>query len=232
MEIIDTLSRGIQPLWINEGDHTIIPPKQPGILTVKGSAEIPKDRLNISDLYCTQTDLRHADVLPSISRLVRDGGILNHVTVAKHLEKQTSIDTEPHLVVIAKGFEDGRRYVWDGHHRLLGIWNAGRKFLYPEEFLFMAADYKLCSSIRYDLGFVTPYDPKSEVRSSNFAAFKGKILKMALELGEDVATDEIHKSKSIYSSPRKVNTIPELHELYKSHFEKNQTSSRLQENHE
>jgi len=68
---------------------------------------------------------------------------------------------------------------------------------------------KIGNLYRFDLGFVTPFDPRIEVRSGNFGPFKSHILSLA-EKSEDEARKEILSKKHLYSSPRTVFTVDDI----------------------
>lgn len=70
--------------------------------------------------------------------------------------------TAPPLVVVVR-YDDGKHYVHDGHHRVLAIYCGGRDVLYKEEYEFAEGTFKECNSIIWEQGFVTPFDPRTEV---------------------------------------------------------------------
>lgn len=103
------------------------------------------------------------------------------------------------------------KYLWDGHHRVVAIWLGGRDVLYPSECLIVSnSTYELTSKIRWHLGFVTPFDPRIEVRSSNFAPFKANVLSLSMSGRRKEAEEHVLASRAVYCSPRTVHTVEQL----------------------
>lgn len=78
-------------------------------------------------------------------------------------------------------FEDGKLYVRDGHHRVCAAIIVGIDSLLDCEYEveeFKYADY-MCENLRN--GFLTPFDPRTQCRLSNFFDFKNQ----ATQLLED-----------------------------------------------
>lgn len=62
---------------------------------------------------------------------------------------------QPPLVSVARFVEDPEKlYVYDGHHRMIAIWLAGRKILLGDEFEFVEGSYAKCRKIDWDEKFV------------------------------------------------------------------------------
>jgi len=102
--------------------------------------------LMIESLIITQTGIRHLENLKPMADFVSQGG--------KFLN--------PPLVVIVR-YDDHQHYVHDGHHRLLAMYCGGRDILFKDEYEYVEGSFDKCSKVLWDKGFVTPFDPRTEV---------------------------------------------------------------------
>lgn len=74
--------------------------------------------------------------------------------------------------------------------------------------------YDFTARIRWEVGFVTPFDPRIEVRTSNFFHFKTEMLRLGESGQIEEAEARILASKDIYVAPRTLRTIAELAALH------------------
>lgn len=111
--------------------------------------------------------------------------------------------------------EDGKLFVHDGHHRSMAVYLSGRDYLKPSEYLLSPITYRALGSVNFDAGYVTPYDPRTEMRLSDFRIFK----KTARQLRDDLSnphreTDAmtyITENRPLYCiTHRPYETIPEM----------------------
>lgn len=157
--------------------------------------------LQLSDLKLTQSSLRMEDQIEDMVELVANGGRFNLERVTYHAKKYGS---RPLLIAINK-FEDGELYVRDGHHRVGSIWLAGREFLYDDEYVFEYYTYKEFDEINFDMSYVTPFDPRYEVRFGDFGPFRRETMRIYNELGEAKALKYIENNRHLYCSKREPN---------------------------
>ncbi|ELR23573.1 uncharacterized protein ACA1_071950 [Acanthamoeba castellanii str. Neff] len=70
---------------------------------------------------------------------------------------------------------DERLYVWDGHHRVAAIHLGGRDHLLPEEYSTMRCNFKFAQTVSFATWFLTPFDPRTEIRVPEFGSFKNEV---------------------------------------------------------
>lgn len=168
--------------------------------TTQGSVASESDSrtIPISDLVVTQYGYRDDAGVMEMMAYVKAGGDFN----AKPLISLFSLD-------------DGRLYIHDGHHRSMAIYLSGRSYLKPSEYAISPFTFKQLQTANFDTGYVTPYDPRVEMRKSDFRIFK----KTTKQIYEDQANpnrekdalDYIRNNRSLYTIPhRPYETIPEM----------------------
>ena len=134
--------------------------------------------LNTDDLIVTQESIRDEGKLERmLSFLTVNGGKTWTMEIMQWYCKEHPGEKDPSLIVITE-FEDGTRFIHDGHHRVLAALIAGRNFLSDLEYVIWKFKYSQYMEINFDKGFVTPFDPRTEVRLADFGNFK----KNAMEL--------------------------------------------------
>lgn len=112
-------------------------------------------------------------------------------------------------------FEDGQKYVHDGHHRVASIFEGGRDFLRKDEYVehsFVYSTYLESNRNAFENQFFTPFDPRIETRLPDFKAFKETALKMHQKgISEQELADWIRLNKSQYCCRRdNVRSISDL----------------------
>lgn len=162
-----------------------------------GSESVGK-MIPISELVVTQYGYRDDAGILEMEAYVKAGGEFN----AKPLISLFSLD-------------DGRLYIHDGHHRSMAIYLSGRSYLNPTEYAISPFTFKQLQTANFETGYVTPYDPRVEMRKSDFRIFK----KTARQIYDDMtnpnrkndALDYILKNRPLYTIPhRPYETIPEM----------------------
>jgi hypothetical protein len=159
-------------------------------------------KMLIDELKVTQSGIRDTDQLLEMIKFVKEGGIFT----PEVLEKNYKGVSVPKKIAISI-FPDGEKFIHDGHTRTLAIYLGGRHELHEEEFIkqnWLYEDY-LTSSI--DAGWVTPFDPRKEVRLPDFFEFKNEALS-----AESFFTYYafIKENRHRYCLPREVNHIADL----------------------
>lgn len=151
--------------------------------------------IKIKDLKITQYGLRNRGQLQGMIDFVRGGGCFN---------KQSLLIPGP-LVQLAV-FEDGEVYIADGHHRIAAMIMAGREEMFDEEYTTVNWKYSEYTDINLNCGWVTPFDPRVELRIADYAEYKADISKVSLF----EAKEFIRTNKAMYVVPKKISTISEL----------------------
>lgn len=91
-------------------------------------------------------------------------------------------------------------YIWDGHHRVAAIFMGGRQELEPSEYTVMICNFEFATTVHLAKWFVTPFDPRTEIRVCDLGPFK------------DQVADLLHKKKK--SKDEVVKFIMENKERY------------------
>ena len=125
--------------------------------------------LQLDTLGIMHDEIRHKHQVVEMSWFVRDGLFWTRDVLRAHADKHhTPI---PHPIAIAR-FPDGRMMIRDGHHRCLATYIGGRAYLRHDEYTVETYTYEMYAEINFEVGFVTPFDPRTEVRVPDFTAFR------------------------------------------------------------
>lgn len=144
-----------------------------------------RDRiLKISNLIVTQNDLRNWNRCQELADEVKSGKIWS--------------DGFTRINILQA--EDGSKYVMDGHHRVTACVLGGREKLYSTEYQMSYVSYDMFNSINWLKGWVTPFDPRDEVRLADFQTFKKEIL--TSEKSRDLLEKEIWANYNLYKTAR------------------------------
>ena len=169
--------------------------------------------LELEALQVTQDLIRDHEQIDPMVEHVRSGGFFTK-EVLEGFAKERGLKTAP-LAQISE-FEDGQQFIHDGHHRIVSIWLGGRKYISDDEYEIKKWEYKNYSDIvflRPDggwLGWVTPYDPRTEVRVPDTADFKKHTYNIFHDIGEAEARVFVKDNKVSYVKPRIIKTVPAL----------------------
>jgi hypothetical protein len=169
--------------------------------------------LKLETLQVTQ-DLRDYKQIDSMIAHVQSGGLFTK-DVLEGFAKEQGLKTSP-LIQISE-FEDGQRFIHDGHHRIVSIWLGEREHINDDEYEiknWKYQDYLDVAFLKSDgdwLGWVTPYDPRTEVRMADLADFKKCVHDIFYDAGgEAAARNFIANNKMLYVKPRIIKTVPSL----------------------
>jgi len=163
--------------------------------------------LQIDQLIPTQDTIRIVDQLRPMARYVRSGGRWT-AEALKGWATERNVRTAP-MIAISR-FPDGVLMVHDGHHRVVATYLGGRHFLHDDEYIITDWTYELYLEINPAQWWVTPFDPRTEVRLGDFADFKRE----AMELANDPKALEafIMANRHRYMQTRTFNSIKDLAE--------------------
>jgi hypothetical protein len=125
---------------------------------------------------------------------VRAGGIYS-------LPLDSSTNTARQRCILIERVADGTLYVADGLHRVVSVL-LGRNppLLWPKEFTVREVTYQMYAEIDPAGGWITPFDPRIEVRFANLATFKRDVSDI-IKGGSDPSAF-IRSHKHLYCRPR------------------------------
>ena len=165
----------------------------------------------LSDLLVMQSDLRHWDDLSSMIEYVKGGGFWTAEYLSDYAKSKSLPRVSP--LISVSSFEDNSDFVHDGHHRCVATWLGGRNYLRDDEFNLTEWKYKDYLEIAPENNWYTPFDPKTHVRTADFAAFK-KEARERFKSDVNVALDWLYKNLDQFRTPRTIHTVPELANLF------------------
>jgi hypothetical protein len=131
--------------------------------------------LQLDTLGIMHDEIRHKHQVVKMSWLVRDGLFWTRDVLRAHADKHHT--PVPQLIAIAR-FPDGRMMIRDGHHRCLATYIGGRAYLRHDEYIVETYTYEMYAEINFEAGFVTPFDPRTEVRVPDFTAFRQEVFRL------------------------------------------------------
>src|SRR5215813_1415080 len=167
--------------------------------------------LQLDTLGIMHDEIRHKHQVVAMSWLVRDGLFWTRDVLRAHADKHHT--PVPRPIAIAR-FPDGRMMIRDGHHRCLATYIGGRAYLRHDEYVVEEYTYEMYTEINFEAGFVTPFDPRTEVRVSDLTEFRQEVFRLyARDPAE--ARMFIRQNKARYARPRRCNTLVQLAEHWR-----------------
>jgi hypothetical protein len=166
-------------------------------------------KLKIADLLVTQNILRNFRQIDGMVEHVDGSGLWTAQTL-----NEFNKDSKGHLIAISE-FPDKSRYIRDGHHRCFATLLSGREHLADSEYVITPMTYEQYMSVNFDVGWVTPFDPRHEVRLSDFMDFKQLAMYMRSDHSDEEVIDFIKQNKFKYMCPRSIHTVAEMFDVYK-----------------
>lgn len=165
-------------------------------------------RLQLDSLGIMHDEIRHVHQVVEMARLVRDGLFWNRDVLHAYADAH-GIPMAP-LIAIAH-FPDDWLMIRDGHHRCLATYLGGRTSLRPDEYRIEEYTYEMYAEINFEAGFVTPFDPRAEVRLPDFGSFRQEVFRLYAGSPEAAVTF-IRHNKSRYARPRRYYTLAQMAE--------------------
>lgn len=99
-------------------------------------------------------------------------------------------------------FEDGKRYIRDGHHRCAHAFLAGKTHLEPGEYVIEDYTYDIWTHPSIENKFYTPHDPRTEIRIADFKHHNDAVTRIITIDGQDAALEYILTHRDNYCLQR------------------------------
>lgn len=158
--------------------------------------------IKISDLYITQDGIRIMSRIRDMIQFSKSGGLFD----LGHIKQFHKEDAVVDLIKLSR-FPDNKIYLHDGHHRCVSKFLAGIDHLDESEY--MIKDWENYDAYRLPnlkVGWYTPFDLHTEIRTSDFFKFKEEVD----QLPEDHREAFIMQNKHRYAKPRTMHTVADL----------------------
>lgn len=171
--------------------------------------------LEIDTLLVSQESISHEKIKTMMSH-VENGGIwsLDHLLAyseSPSLTRHGRNGLVSPLIAITR-FEDGTLMVQNGHHRVRAT-RTVRDFLHDEEYIISDWETHEYSQINFDRTYVTPYDPRKQIRLLDFGDYKKKVMDIAV-IDRVLAKEYIKNHTVDYCKDRIVHTVMDMNVSY------------------
>lgn len=158
--------------------------------------------IRLTDLVVMQHQLRDINQIGVMIEFVKEGNLWTADAIKKHNPKGS--------IIYISRFPDQQLMIHDGHHRCVATYLSGRQVLHPEEFEIHNWTYEDYNTINWERGYITPHDPRTEVRKPDLRAFKNSTHAIANKLSIEQAEQWIVGCRLAYCEPRRFYTLAEL----------------------
>lgn len=163
-------------------------------------------QLELDTLGIMHDEIRHMSQVGEMVRLVRAGLFWSSDVLRAYAEAHR-LPVAP-LIAIAR-FPDGWMMIRDGHHRCLATYVGGRAYLRHDEYNIQEYTYEMYAEINFAVGFVTPFDPRIEVRLPDFGSFRQEALRLYAH-NPQAAVEFIRRNKFRYARPRRYYNLTQM----------------------
>ena len=161
------------------------------------------NNFKINSLIVTQEGFRNEPQMTDMMRFISRGGVFDIDSLGVF-----SNGKDIRLISISI-FEDERCFIHDGHHRVAAIYLGGRDFLYKSEYTIKSWTYLDYMESNLEKGWITPFDPRCEVRLSDYTEFKNDI-KSIMGSNKEFIDFVIRANRATYVLPRRSLTIQDM----------------------
>ena len=169
--------------------------------------------LSLSSLIPTHGALRNFQQVETMIRFVLEGGVFDRKTL-DCFAAEKGIKPSP-LIQITE-FEDGDRYIHDGHHRALSIYMGGRKEIYESEYETTRWTYEQYLEVNFGQNWVTPFDPRTEVRIADLKQWKQTVAALRTAIDDEATKKFILGCRDSIVKPRdEIRNIKDIFLIYK-----------------
>lgn len=168
----------------------------------------------IKNLLVTQNAIdSKTDEFKNMVEFVKAGGFFTEDAIKNFMENHASnrsLEPAKRLQLISINFfQTDVAGIHDGHHRVSAIYVGGRNYLRADEYFCKNMPYKMYNEINPKVGYVTPFNPITEVRLLDFREFKTEALKLLNE-DPDSGYKYILEHKHMYATNRTTKTVMDL----------------------
>ena len=162
------------------------------------------ERIDLNSLIVLQDELRCPEQMAEMIAHVKSGGKWDKKTLLAYSDKHS------HSITL-NVFDEYAIMIHDGHHRCLATLLAGREFLFSTEYKLQSYSYDDYQRVNPQNHWVTPLDPRIEVRRPDILGFKNSMMNLfSMGYGDD-ALLQIKNNKSLYAKPREqIRTLSQL----------------------
>lgn len=168
-------------------------------------------QINLSQLTVMQDSLRHTAQIPEMIDFVKNNGFWTQNTLKHFAEKYKLPRVCPVIEIIS--FPDGKYMVHDGHHRIVATYLGKRTYVRGDEYVFKFWKYEDYLEVNFANRWVTPFDPRIDIRIPDFGGFKKEVLDLAA-VDEQAARDFIAAKKETYIMKRTISSVDDLVQSY------------------
>jgi hypothetical protein len=165
--------------------------------------------LDIATIMTTQNDLRNVWQIRRMIDYIEAGGFFTSVDLQRY-EDMKGGQERPSMISLSR-FPDDILMAHDGHHRLVSMYLGGRRLLRGDEYRVKEFSYLDYTEPNLANGWMTPFDPITEIRLCEFGPFKREVGRLMKET-PDLALPYILTNKHLYSATRDIDFIPQLAE--------------------
>jgi len=169
--------------------------------------------IGLDELTVMQDALRHSCIDEMID-FVAGGGFWTKDVLSDYAANSQLTRVCPLMEIVR--FEDGRYMIHDGHHRVVATWLGGRDYLRGDEFILKHWKYSNYQNINFVNHWITPFDPRNEVRAADISAFKKHVFSIMEEDPEE-AEKFIIDNRFLYVRPRLFTGVADLIDKYLWH---------------
>lgn len=166
--------------------------------------------MNLYNLIVSHNELRSLDELKSIIQFLisRNGKvILDKATIEEH----SGIGSYRPIKIVR--FPDGVHMIHDGHHRCVALLAVGIHLITPAEYILEDKTYESYMQVNHPV-YITPFDPKLEVRKPDFYAWKRQVKLMCDLHGVQESINYIWANRNEYAEPRRVWSLKGMSSQY------------------
>lgn len=134
--------------------------------------------------------------------------IRNYDSVSQMLCKLEAGETLPPIII--KELDDGKIYIHDGLHRACALWLHGVSVLPESGYILKHFTYHQFLSVNFQVGWVTPFDLRTECRKADLYNWKQSVTEYREALGSRAAESYIKWYCNKYKEPREVWCIEDV----------------------
>jgi len=161
--------------------------------------------LSLDTIWITQHKLRKPEQIAGMVKYISDGG---------------SWKSDAANPIVINEFPDGLKIIHNGHHRIVSMFLAGKESLISNEFKLTKFHYEDYLNPNISAGFFTPFDPRIEVRLSDFGSYYTEVkAKVRNRISDQEVVEFINLNRGRYAEPRSLETVADLVKVLELNYE-------------